>query len=63
MDGTGHAQLTNFGLAGVASDSGHVASATNGHAVRWAAPEVLATERSVSKESDVYSFAMVVIEV
>ena len=63
MDDTGHARLTDFGLAGVASDSGPVASETKGHSVRWAAPEVLATERPVSKESDVYSFAMVVIEV
>jgi len=50
-------------LLGVASDSGPAASVTNGHAVRWAAPEVLGTERPVSRESDVYSFAMVVIEV
>jgi len=63
VDDTGHARLTDFGLAGVASDSGPAASATNGHAVRWAAPEVLATEQSVSQESDVYSWAMVVIEV
>ena len=31
--------------------------------MRWAAPEILDRERPVSKESDVYSFAMVVIEV
>ena len=59
----GHARLTDFCLAGVASDSGPATSATNGHAVRWAAPEVLDAERLVSKESDVYSWAMIVIEV
>ena len=31
--------------------------------MRWAAPEILDRERRVSKESDVYSFGMVVIEV
>jgi serine/threonine protein kinase len=31
--------------------------------VRWAAPEILDKRQPVSKESDVYSFAMVVIEV
>jgi len=30
--------------------------------LRWAAPEILDDERPVSKESDIYSFAMVVIE-
>ncbi|KAF9647775.1 kinase-like protein [Thelephora ganbajun] len=63
VDDTGRARLTDFGLAGIASDSGSAASITDGHAVRWAAPEVLDMERPVSKESDVYSFAMVVIEV
>jgi len=63
VDDVGHARLTDFGLAGVSSDSGPATSETNGHAVRWAAPEVLATELPVSEESDVYSWAMVVIEV
>ena len=31
--------------------------------MRWAAPEILDRERPVTKESDVYSFAMVAIEV
>lgn len=36
---------------------------TDSHAVRWAAPEVLDRERPITKASDIYSFAMVVIEV
>ena len=63
MDDTGHARVTDFGLAGVVSDSEPAASETDGHSVRWAAPEILTTEQPVSKESDVYSWAMVVIEV
>ena len=63
MDETGHARLTDFGLSAVASDFGSAGSITDDHAVRWAAPEILNMERSVSKESDVYSFGMVVVEV
>jgi len=63
VDDTGHARLTDFGLAAVTPEVGSAGSIKDGHAVRWAAPEVLDKGRSVSKESDVYSFAMVVIEV
>jgi len=63
VDDTGHARLTDFCFAGVASDPGPATSIIDGHAVRWAAPEVLGTEGSLSRESDVYSWAMVVIEV
>ena len=63
MDDAGHACLTDFGLSTVVPDFGSAASIKDGHAVRWAAPEVLDKEQPVSKESDVFSFAMVVIEV
>jgi len=63
VDDTGRARLTDFGFATVVSDVWSAEPITDGHAVRWAAPEVLDRERPVSKESDVYSFAMVVIEV
>ena len=63
MDDAGRARLTDFGLAAVALDFGSAGSITDDHAVRWAAPEILNMERSVSKESDVYSFGMVVVEV
>jgi serine/threonine protein kinase len=63
VDDSGRARLTDFGFSGIASDLGSAVSITDGHAVRWAAPEILDMEGPVSKESDVYSFAMVVIEV
>ena len=63
MDDTGHARLTDFGLFAIAPEFGFAMPATDGHAVRWAAPEILDRKQAVSKESDVFSFAMVVIEV
>ena len=63
VDDTGRARLTDFGLAAVVSDVWSTEPITDGHAVRWAAPEILDRERPVTKESDVYSFAMVSIEV
>ena len=63
MGDIGCARLTDFGLAAVAPDFDSVPSITDDHAVRWAAPEILNIERSVSEESDVYSFGMVVVEV
>jgi len=35
---------------------------TDGHAVRWTAPEIMDMERPVTEASDVYSFAMVIVE-
>jgi len=63
VDATGCARLTDFEFAAVAPGFGSVGSITDGHALRWAAPEILDKERPVSMESDIYSFAMVVIEV
>jgi serine/threonine protein kinase len=63
VDDTGHARLADFGLSTVSADLGSSGSIKDGHAVRWAAPEILEEERPVSNESDVYSFSMVVIEV
>ena len=34
-----------------------------GHTARWTAPEILTEEGTYSKEADVFSFAMVMIEV
>lgn len=34
-----------------------------GHTARWTAPEVMGGEGAVSKEADVFAFAMVMIEV
>ena len=63
MDDAGCARLADFGLAAVTLEFGSAGSTEDGYALRWAAPEILDDERPVSKESDVYSFAMVVIEV
>ena len=62
MDDTGCPRLTDFGFSCITSESGSTASNTDGHAVRWAAPEVLDMKLPVSKASDVFSFAMVIIE-
>jgi len=39
------------------------ASGDQGHTARWTAPEILNEEGTFSKEADVFSFAMVMIEV
>lgn len=63
VDDTGRARLTDFGLAAIALDHEPTESLKGGYAVRWAAPEILDEEGPVSRESDIYSFAMVAIEV
>ena len=64
MDESGRARIADFSLAAVARglDSIPTLSLHRGHTPRWSAPEVLNEEQN-SKESDVFSFAMVVIEV
>lgn len=64
VDGSGHARITDFGLAVVAQnlDSIPSTSSHSGHTPRWSAPEVLKNE-SRSVEADIFSFAMVMIEV
>ena len=64
MDSCGNAHIADFGHAGVAQDSDLMRSAPcrYGHAVRWTAPELL-REGTYTKESDIFSFAMVMIEV
>ena len=64
VDGTGHARIVDFGLTAVTRnlDSMRNASYQSGHTPRWAAPEVL-NEGMYSKEADMFSFAMVMIEV
>jgi len=65
MDPTGRARITDFGLAAVTQDLDSVRSASGdrGHTVRWTAPEILEEQGTYSKEADVFSFAMVMIEV
>ena len=65
MDGTGHARITDFGLAIVTQDLSSIrdTSAGGSQNVRWIAPEMLDERGSYSKEADVFSFAGVMIEV
>ena len=61
MDTTGCARVTNFGLTTVVQDLHSVIE--RGHDVRWTAPEILDGRGTYSREGDVFSFAMVTIEV
>jgi len=65
VDITGHAIITDCGLAVVTQslDSIRGAPDEHGHSMRWTAPEILADRGKFSKEADVFSFAMVMIEV
>jgi len=64
MDDSGRARIVDFGLAMVTQnlDSIRSASSQQGNTPRWAAPELL-REGDYSKEADIFSFAMVMIEV
>ena len=64
MDDSGNARIADFGFTTVTQnlDSAQSAQCQRGFTPRWTAPEVL-DERPHSKESDVFSFAMVMIEV
>jgi len=65
MDVAGRARITDFGLANVVQNLDSMRSATDdkGHTARWTAPEILNEQGTYSKEADVFSFAMVMIEV
>ena len=66
MDATGHARITDFGLAMVTQDLDSIrgfSEAERDHSTRWIAPEILSDHGTYSKEADVFSFAGVAIEV
>ena len=65
VDATGRARITDFGLATVTRNLDSIRSASDyqGHTARWTAPEILTEEGTYSKEADVFSFSMVMIEV
>ena len=64
VDNSGNARIADFGLATVTQslESVHSTSRQQGHTPRWTAPEVL-SGGAHSKEADIFSFAMVMIEV
>ena len=65
VDATGHARITDFGLAAATQDADLIRSApaerVNG--TRWIAPELLDGQGTYSREADIFSLAGVVIEV
>ena len=61
VDNSGHARITDFGLPTITQDSESPQN-TGLYTARWAAPEVL-RDGICSKEADIFSFAMVMIEV
>jgi len=65
VDVTGHALITDFGLVTVTQNLNLMRdpSAEHGDSARWIAPEILDNRGTYSKEADVFSFAMVTIEV
>jgi serine/threonine protein kinase len=64
VNDSGHALITDFGLAMVVRNLDSILSAPlqHGHTQRWAAPEIL-KEGPNSRKADVFAFAMVMIEV
>ena len=64
VDDVPHARIADFGIAVVTKNlnSTRVATRQDIHSPTWSAPEILNGENP-SKESDVYSFAMVMVEV
>ena len=66
MDATGRARITDFGFATVTRELHSVQSASGdeGHTARWTAPEILmGQQETYTRETDIFSFAMVMIEV
>ena len=64
VDNIPHARIADFGIAIVTKNLDSIRPPTRQevHTPRWSAPEIL-REQNPSKESDIYSFAMVMIEV
>ena len=65
VDNSGRVRLADFGLATVTqnSNSMQIASVQRGYTPGWTAPEVLKEGKVCSKKADIFSFAMVIIEV
>ena len=64
VDNIPHARIADFGIAIVTKNLDSIRPATRQevHTPRWSAPEIFLGQNP-SKKTDVYSFAMVVIEV
>lgn len=65
VDSTGRVCLADFGLATVTQNpnSVQIISRQHGFTPQWTAPEILKEEETYSKKGDIFSLAMVMIEV
>jgi serine/threonine protein kinase len=65
VDDAGNPRITDFGLATVTQNTDTPRSGVDNreHTARWTAPEILSGKGTYSKEADVFSYAMVMIEV
>ena len=65
VDDSGCPRITDFCLAIVAQNQDSIRDARGEprHTTRWTAPEILNKKGSFSKGADVFSFAMVMVEV
>ena len=66
MDTTGHARITDIGLAAITQDLEAIRSVFadhDHHRARWLAPEILDDRGIYSTEADIFSFAGLTIEV
>ena len=65
VDGASRPHITDFSQATVTQqlDPVQVTLDNQGYTARWTAPEILTEEGIYSKEADIFSFAMVMIEV
>jgi len=65
VDAKGRARITDFGLSTITQRLDLVWSGAgeDAHTTRWTAPEILDEWSTYSKEGDVFSLAMVTIEV
>ena len=65
VDASGNPRITDFGLATIARDPSSFPGDPDGqgYTPRWTAPEILQFGKTATKESDIFSFGMVIIEV
>jgi len=65
VDATSRARIADFSLTTVTKNLDSIRSATGAHGntAQWTAPEILKESGTFSKEADIFSFAMVMIEV
>jgi serine/threonine protein kinase len=64
VDNSGRVRIADFGLAAVTRNLDSVGNTTaaRGYTLRWTAPEIL-NGGVASQEGDIFSFAMVMVEV